>query len=138
MSFVKGFEKLKKKHENSKIPQKILKNIVKKMEKKEPKVEKKEEEIVEKLCKCNKTAVERIVKKEGINKGKSFYTCADGGCKYFEWKVFVPVGNPYGVCCNCPGVEAVIKNVQKEGENKGKRFYTCEKKNCTFFKWVDD
>lgn len=40
-------------------------------------------------CQCHLPAVERIVQKEGPNKGRLFYTCSkgkDNGCQFFEWK----------------------------------------------------
>jgi hypothetical protein len=40
-------------------------------------------------CLCGMEAVKRMVKKEGINKGKWFYGCGsgepDGGCGFFKW-----------------------------------------------------
>ena len=42
------------------------------------------------LCACeggNHTAIELIVKREGLNKGRRFYKCRkrEGGCNYFQW-----------------------------------------------------
>jgi hypothetical protein len=41
------------------------------------------------MCHCGTTNVLREVKKEGVNKGKMFYTCSnsyDEKCDYFMWK----------------------------------------------------
>jgi hypothetical protein len=37
-------------------------------------------------CDCNEKAVERVVKKEGPNQGKTFYTCLKNACKFFKFK----------------------------------------------------
>lgn len=36
-------------------------------------------------CKCGSNAVKRTVRKEGMNKGKEYFTCPTGGCRFFEW-----------------------------------------------------
>jgi hypothetical protein len=36
-------------------------------------------------CKCNQKMVQRIVKKEGLNKGKKFYVCKESKCNEFIW-----------------------------------------------------
>lgn len=36
-------------------------------------------------CKCLKKTVQRIVKKEGKNKGRKFYVCKEGKCSEFIW-----------------------------------------------------
>ena len=37
-------------------------------------------------CRCNMPASERTVVKEGANKGRRFWTCANSGkCGFFEW-----------------------------------------------------
>ncbi len=43
------------------------------------------------VCKCSVAAVERIVRKEGVNKNKKFYACAKGqsdptACGFFMWQ----------------------------------------------------
>ncbi|KAI5147915.1 DNA topoisomerase III [Nematocida ausubeli] len=38
------------------------------------------------VCSCNVKAKELMVKKDGPNKGKIFYTCAARQCDYFMWK----------------------------------------------------
>ncbi|GJJ12157.1 hypothetical protein Clacol_006398 [Clathrus columnatus] len=41
-----------------------------------------------KRCKCDMTAVEKTVVKEGINKGRKFWTCPNSEkarCQFFEW-----------------------------------------------------
>lgn len=41
-----------------------------------------------KRCKCDLTAVERTVNKEGPNKGRTFWTCPNSEharCQFFEW-----------------------------------------------------
>lgn len=37
------------------------------------------------LCKCSKKMVLRIVKKEGVNKGRKFYVCKESKCIDFVW-----------------------------------------------------
>lgn len=42
----------------------------------------------ERICKCGQVMVQRIVKKEGPNKGRRFLTCpqwGDQNCRSFEW-----------------------------------------------------
>jgi DNA topoisomerase-3 len=39
----------------------------------------------EAICACGNTAVQRTSKKENENKGRQFYTCADGSCNAFSW-----------------------------------------------------
>ena len=36
-------------------------------------------------CKCNKECQKKQVKKDGLNKGKYFWTCANRRCKTFHW-----------------------------------------------------
>jgi len=36
-------------------------------------------------CSCNNEAVELVVRKEGPNKGRSFYKCSDSTCNFFQW-----------------------------------------------------
>ena len=41
------------------------------------------------VCKCGRFAVEKRVRKEGRNKGRSFFCCGsdrDEQCGYFEWR----------------------------------------------------
>jgi hypothetical protein len=37
-------------------------------------------------CDCGKPAVLKTVQKEGPNKGKEFFTCSSGDCKFFKWQ----------------------------------------------------
>src|SRR3989338_7174839 len=36
-------------------------------------------------CDCGEDAVSQIVRKEGPNKGRSFYSCPSRSCKFFKW-----------------------------------------------------
>ncbi len=38
-----------------------------------------------KVCACGSSARIAIVKKDGVNYGKSFYCCPTGACRYFEF-----------------------------------------------------
>lgn len=37
-------------------------------------------------CQCGKLTNELVVKKDGPNKGRAFYSCPDQICKFFQWK----------------------------------------------------
>ena len=105
-------------------------------------------------CPCGNQAKLLQVKKEGANKGRGFYTCAQLSgpkCEFFEWAGDGGSGSVggsassgglnnnrnSGVSCDC-GTEAVSRTVSKEGANKGKQFYSCPKRECDFFSWADE
>ena len=85
---------------------------------------------VERYCKCGNLVPERIVRKEGPNLGREFYSCTT--CDFFEWKTD---GNDDNIDCDCKQTKACVRVVKKEGPNKGRTFYCCAKKMCGFFKW---
>lgn len=37
-------------------------------------------------CPHHPSASERVVKKDGMNQGRTFYVCADQACEFFEWE----------------------------------------------------
>ena len=37
------------------------------------------------LCKCNRHSVLKKTFKDGPNYGRSFFTCEDSTCKFFQW-----------------------------------------------------
>ncbi|KAI5167042.1 DNA topoisomerase III [Nematocida sp. AWRm78] len=114
------------------------------------------------VCGCNIKAKEAMVKKEGPNKGKLFYTCSAGQCDYFGWGDSVNVqksseqAKPYrkenqpaknrnikpmikdSIKCDC-GASAIYL-LSKTEKNKNRGFFKCNKnyKPCTFFKWEDE
>ncbi|KAH8929181.1 prokaryotic type I DNA topoisomerase [Atractiella rhizophila] len=116
-------------------------------------------------CQCGIASVERTVVKEGPNKGRVFFRCANGesGCKFFHWadgvgnntkrpsdsqeegrskRARTDAGGDAGtVRCQC-GLEAVLLTVAKEGPNMGRQFYKCSKLSdaakCSFFQWTDE
>ncbi|NXF93633.1 NEIL3 Endonuclease, partial [Eubucco bourcierii] len=79
----------------------------------------------------------RIVRKDGENKGRQFYTCPlprETRCDYFQW---ADLNFPF---CN-HGKRCVMKTVFKIGPNNGKNFFVCplgKEKQCGFFKWAEN
>ncbi|KAJ8915993.1 hypothetical protein NQ315_016670 [Exocentrus adspersus] len=105
-----------------------------------------EEEIV---CICNNKALLLTVRKDGPNKGKTFYKCASSTCNFFLWAPDDDTNrsprrdnnSSVNEClCNC-NQPAVLRTVSKEGANTGRKFYCCQKpkgSGCNFFKWEDE
>ncbi|POI23400.1 hypothetical protein CIB84_012853, partial [Bambusicola thoracicus] len=81
------------------------------------------------LCKL------RIVRKDGENKGRMFYSCplpAETQCNYFQW---ADLSFPF---CH-HGKRCVMKMVLKLGPNNGRNFFVCplgKEKQCGFFQWA--
>ncbi|NXC48765.1 NEIL3 Endonuclease, partial [Penelope pileata] len=79
----------------------------------------------------------RVVRKDGENKGRKFYTCplpAEVQCNYFQW---ADLRFPF---CN-HGKQCVMKTVLKLGPNNGKNFFVCsleKEKQCGFFQWAEN
>ncbi|NXE13272.1 NEIL3 Endonuclease, partial [Lophotis ruficrista] len=79
----------------------------------------------------------RVVRKEGENKGRQFYTCPlprETRCDYFQW---ADLNFPF---CN-HGKRSVMKTVLKIGPNNGKNFFVCplgKEKQCGFFQWAEN
>ncbi|KAM6270228.1 endonuclease 8-like 3 isoform 1-T1 [Porphyrio hochstetteri] len=79
----------------------------------------------------------RVVRKDGENKGRQFYTCPlprETRCDYFQW---ADLSFPF---CN-HGKRCVMKTVLKIGPNNGKNFFVCplgKEKQCGFFQWVEN
>ncbi|NXI58232.1 NEIL3 Endonuclease, partial [Chloroceryle aenea] len=79
----------------------------------------------------------RVVRKDGENKGRQFYTCPlprETRCDYFQW---ADVNFPL---CN-HGKRCVMKTVLKIGPNNGKNFLVCplgKEKQCGFFQWAEN
>ncbi|XP_072371899.1 endonuclease 8-like 3 isoform X1 [Scyliorhinus torazame] len=77
----------------------------------------------------------RVVKKEGSNKGRQFYTCSlppESKCNYFQW---ADLHFPF---CN-HGKRCIMRTVLKLGPNNGRTFYVCSQgmgKQCNFFQWT--
>ncbi|NXU49035.1 NEIL3 Endonuclease, partial [Turnix velox] len=77
----------------------------------------------------------QVVKKEGDNKGRIFYSCPlprDKRCQHFQWAdLNFPLCNHAKRC--------IIKTVLKMGPNNGKNFFVCplaQEKQCGFFQWA--
>ncbi|NWQ86348.1 NEIL3 Endonuclease, partial [Burhinus bistriatus] len=79
----------------------------------------------------------RVVRKDGENKGRQFYTCPlprETRCDYFQW---ADLNFPF---CN-HGKRCVMKTVLKIGPNNGKNFFVCplgKEKQCGFFQWAEN
>ncbi|XP_009078484.1 PREDICTED: endonuclease 8-like 3, partial [Acanthisitta chloris] len=77
----------------------------------------------------------RVVRKDGENKGRQFYSCPlprETRCDYFQW---ADLNFPF---CN-HGKRSVMKTVLKIGLNNGKNFFVCplgKEKQCGFFQWA--
>ena len=92
-------------------------------------------------CFCGAAAKERVVKKDGPNKGRRFANCAKGesGCRFFRW-----VSSEVVHChCECNGTRevAALRVVTRDSANRGRLFYGCEKARgdqCGFFLWESD
>ncbi|XP_053734442.1 endonuclease 8-like 3 [Synchiropus splendidus] len=79
----------------------------------------------------------RVVHKEGDNKGRQFYVCAqprEKKCDFFEW-----ADSHFPFCHH--GKRCIMRTVLKLGPNNGRNFYTCsikKGKQCEFFQWVEN
>ncbi|KAM8939447.1 endonuclease 8-like 3 [Pelodytes ibericus] len=77
----------------------------------------------------------QVVKKDGDNKGRQFYSCSlprKSQCEFFEW---ADLHFPF---CN-HGKRCIMRTVLKIGPNNGKNFYVCsldKAKQCDFFEWA--
>ncbi|XP_066252718.1 DNA topoisomerase 3-alpha isoform X1 [Euwallacea similis] len=107
------------------------------------------------VCQCNQEAILLTVKKNGPNKGKQFYKCAQSACNFFAWNTSNDsnatqttnnhqnstrmMGGVTEIQCNC-SQNAVLRTVNKEGPNKGRQFYCCPNMmgGCKFFQWADE
>lgn len=102
------------------------------------------------LCKCNKPSKYNIVRKDGPNKGKTFFTCDT--CRFFDWqdktkdasqRIQANISNNVttGPHCKC-NKPSVMRTVNKDGPNKGRNFWTCfqvKKENqCGYFLWIEN
>nr|XP_042698019.1 endonuclease 8-like 3 isoform X3 [Chrysemys picta bellii] len=87
--------------------------------------------------KHNRLCSLRVVRKEGENKGRQFYTCPlprGTQCDYFKW---ADLQFPF---CN-HGKRCIMRTVLKIGPNNGKNFFVCplgKDKQCDFFKWTEN
>ncbi|KAL1916274.1 uncharacterized protein VTP21DRAFT_5891 [Calcarisporiella thermophila] len=108
------------------------------------------------LCNCQQPAVSHTVRKEGINQGRLFYSCArkNGKCDFFMWANTVsenrdnlaqspsllPSTSHPSPNCMC-GQPSVKRTVTKKNQNKGREFYACAKPNgkgCDYFSWAEE
>ncbi|XP_032542854.1 endonuclease 8-like 3 isoform X2 [Chiroxiphia lanceolata] len=77
----------------------------------------------------------RVVRKDGENKGRQFYSCPlprETRCDYFQW---ADLDFPF--CYH--GKRCIMKTVLKIGPNNGKNFFVCplgKEKQCGFFQWA--
>ncbi|XP_074983913.1 endonuclease 8-like 3 isoform X3 [Caretta caretta] len=87
--------------------------------------------------KHNRPCSLRVVRKEGENKGRQFYTCPlprGTQCDYFEW-----ADSQFPFCHH--GKRCIMRTVLKIGANNGKNFFVCpfgKDKQCDFFKWAEN
>ncbi|KAK3536042.1 hypothetical protein QTP70_025646, partial [Hemibagrus guttatus] len=84
----------------------------------------------------HRSAVLRVVTKEGENKGRHFYTCSlprGSQCNFFQWADL-----HFPTCHH--GKRSLMRSVLKLGPNNGRRFYVCslkQGKQCEFFQWAE-
>ncbi|XP_036312765.1 endonuclease 8-like 3 [Pipistrellus kuhlii] len=77
----------------------------------------------------------RVVRKDGENKGRPFYTCPlprEAQCGFFEW---ADLSFPF---CD-HGKRSILRTVLKMGPNNGKQFFVCplgKEAQCRFFQWA--
>ncbi|XP_053315520.1 endonuclease 8-like 3 isoform X2 [Spea bombifrons] len=77
----------------------------------------------------------QVVRKDGDNKGRQFYTCSlprETRCEFFEW------ADLHFPSCH-HAKRCVMRTVLKIGPNNGKNFYSCplgKDKQCGFFEWA--
>ncbi|XP_031195668.1 endonuclease 8-like 3 [Mastomys coucha] len=88
-------------------------------------------------CKTHgRHCVLRVVRKDGENKGRQFYTCSlprGAQCGFFEW---ADLSFPF--CRH--GKRSIMKTVLKIGPNNGRNFFVCpleKEKQCNFFQWAE-
>ncbi|KAH1016264.1 hypothetical protein HUJ04_007516 [Dendroctonus ponderosae] len=105
------------------------------------------------VCQCEQQAVLLTVRKDGPNKGRQFYKCAQSACSFFLWdsndsNTTIPDNQTatsagrsshVDVMCRC-NQKAVLRTVNKDGPNKGRQFYCCSimVDGCKFFQWADE
>lgn len=89
------------------------------------------------VCNCDTDAKMVEVRKEGPNKGRKFYTCSSGTCRFFLWadEPKGPSSQSNEIKCKCGAI--VKKLTCKSGQNKGRPFVACPKDRCGFFEWQD-
>ncbi|XP_044143867.1 endonuclease 8-like 3 isoform X1 [Bufo gargarizans] len=86
--------------------------------------------------KHSRPSVLQVVKKDGDNKGRQFYSCSlprEARCDYFEW---ADLHFPF---CN-HGKRCIMRTVLKIGPNNGRNFYVCpfgKDKQCNVFEWAN-
>ncbi|XP_063314225.1 endonuclease 8-like 3 [Pelobates fuscus] len=77
----------------------------------------------------------QVVRKDGDNKGRQFYTCSlprESRCEHFEWADL-----QFPLCNHAK--RSIMRTVLKLGPNNGKNFYVCplgKDKQCGFFEWA--
>uniref|UniRef100_A0AAV1UJH4 DNA topoisomerase n=1 Tax=Peronospora matthiolae TaxID=2874970 RepID=A0AAV1UJH4_9STRA len=104
----------------------------------------------------NEPCAERTVAKDGVNKGRQFYTCrrsqTDNSCGFFQWKdeVVETSGSSAtqhaGILdttprCSGHSVTCVLRRTKKVGPNQNREFYSCSlegTESCGYFKWKDE
>ncbi|CAH6787290.1 Neil3 [Phodopus roborovskii] len=86
--------------------------------------------------KHNCLCVLHVVKKDGENKGRQFYTCPlprEAQCGFFKWADL-----SFPLCRH--GKRSIMRTVLKIGPNNGKNFFVCpleKAKQCNFFQWAE-
>src|SRR5438105_87035 len=74
---------------------------------------------------CKTAGWKSVVKKEGPNTGRPFFSCAD--CDHFEW-LDLPL------CVSCE--HRLADGTKKDGKHKGRKFRWCPHCKGTFT-WLD-
>ncbi|CAI5727617.1 unnamed protein product [Hyaloperonospora brassicae] len=95
---------------------------------------------------------ERTVIKDGVNKGRQFYTCrrgqTDNSCGFFQWKDDSTKTSGSSAAqsdttprCSGHSVTCVLRRTRKAGPNQNREFYACSlegTESCGYFKWKDE
>ena len=77
-------------------------------------------------CYCNEKAILRKTKKNNENRGRTFYTCEDDQCDFFEWEI---------IRCYCDEIVVMKKR------NYNTFYYVCplpKRVKCNYFRYVNE
>ena len=105
-------------------------------------------------CDCNQPTAVRFTQKEGVNKGRPYFSCmCRPQCRFFQWADEPPRQPGQQQCQSAPPADlpappscfcqqpSVAKCVRKDGINMGRWFFGCQKgqsDRCEFFAWADE
>lgn len=110
--------------------------------------DRREQDTLSRDCKCGVSAQRFVVQKDGPNRGRAFFKCANlQGCGFWEWEDREPSKNTCigqdvaanihvsssGRVCSC-GVDCA-RLISNTAANPGRAFFKCTE--CGFFEWED-